>query len=169
MSYDFSRVNVLIVESTKEMFKLFRDVLTVLEVPEKNIEAAYSCEEGYHKFQRTNHDLIITDWLECPDKGVELALKVRKSENSPNRYVPIIMTAGSSHQSRVIKSRDAGVSDYLVKPFTAGDLATRISRAIEKPRPFVLTSSYCGPDRRVRNVPFPGEDRRVSTLRTEHQ
>src|SRR6056297_1504207 len=107
MAYDFSCVEVLVVESTKEMFKLFKDVLRMLEVPERNIEAAFSCEEGFEKFKKRNHDLIITDWLQSPDKGIELMQTIRTSGDSPNPYVPIIMTAGSGHYSRVIKSRDA--------------------------------------------------------------
>ncbi len=164
MAYDFSYVGVLVVESTREMYNLFKDVLRMLEVPERNIEAAFSCEEGYQKFVKKNHDLIITDWLQNPDRGVSLTKMIRTSENSPNPYVPIIMTAGSGHYSRVITSRDAGVSDYLVKPFAAADLAHRIARVIEHPRPFVICAAYAGPDRRVRVMPFDGPERRKENL-----
>ena len=169
MAYNFSKVNVLVVESTPEMFRLFKDVLVMLGVPQKNIEAAYSCEEGFEKFAKGKHDLIITDWLQSPDKGIELLGHIRTNPDSPNQFAPVIMTAGSGHFSRVIKSRDAGVSDYLVKPFAAADLATRITRVIEKPRPFVLSRIYTGPDRRIRKVDFKGEDRRIETLDIEHQ
>jgi len=161
MVYDFSRVNVLVVESTAEMFKLFRDVLAMLSVPDRNIQAAYSCEEGYRTFCGGKHDIIITDWLQNPDQGIELIKRVRTSPESPNRFVPVIMTAGSGHLMRVIKSRDAGVSEYLVKPFAAEALAIRITRVIERPRPFVVSPSYTGPERRLRMQSFEGLDRRV--------
>jgi DNA-binding response OmpR family regulator len=160
MAYNFSKVNVLLVESTREMYRLFKDVLIMLDVPERNIDSAFSCEEAFEKFCTGNYDLIITDWLESPDKGIELIGYIRTDPNSPNQFAPVIMTAGSGHLSRVLKSRDAGVSDYLVKPFAASDLAMRVTRVIEKPRPFVISKSYVGPDRRVRNTDFDFADRR---------
>ena len=161
MAYDFSKVDVLVVESTPEMFKLFKTVLSMLDVPEGNIDPAYSAEEGFEKFCKKNHDIVITDWLENPDKGIELLKTIRTHEKSPNTFVPVIMTAGSSHFSRVIRSRDAGVSEYLVKPFAADSLAIRITRVIEKPRDFVVSDAFTGPERRIRNIPFEGEEKRT--------
>lgn len=132
----------------------------MLDVPEANIDSAYSCEEGFQKFCKKKHDIVITDWLENPDKGIELLKQIRTKGDSPNKFVPVIMTAGSGHLSRVLKSRDAGVSEYLVKPFAADALATRITRVIESPRPFVLAESYTGPERRVKTRPIDFPDRR---------
>jgi two-component system chemotaxis response regulator CheY len=169
MPYNFNSVNVLVVESTSEMYRLFKSVLSMLSVPEKNIYAAYSPDEAFLQFRKQKHDIIITDWLDNPDSGIKLIKKIRMDPASPNKFVPIIMTAGSGHLSRVLKSRDAGVSEYLMKPFPANALATRITRVIESKRPFVVSESYTGPDRRVRSVPFEGEDRRVSKLEVELQ
>jgi len=168
MAYDFSKVNVLIVESTQEMYRLFKDVLVMLDVPERNIDSAFSCEEGFERFCTGEYDLIITDWLQSPDKGIELIGQIRTNPKSPNHFAPVIMTAGSGHLSRVIKSRDIGVSDYLVKPFAAADLAKRIERVVEKPRPFVVSPSYTGPDRRLRAKEIKGKDRRVEKPEVEH-
>ncbi|MAS88111.1 MAG: response regulator [Micavibrio sp.] len=169
MAYDFSKVNVLVVESTAEMFKLFKNVLAMLEVPDRNIHSAYSKDEGFEKFCSQRHDIVITDWLDNPDTGIELVKKIRTDDKSPNKFVPIIMTAGSSHLTRVLKSRDSGVSEYLVKPFAADALATRLTRVIEKPRPFVISKTYTGHDRRVKTLPFKGEDRRKEKLEIEYQ
>lgn len=165
--YDFSKVDVLIVESTQEMFKLFKMVLTTLGVPAKNIDAAYSQDEGYRKFERKNHDLIISDWLENPTAGIKLIKEIRTNKNSPNKFVPIIMSAGSGHESRVIRSRDVGVNEYLVKPFSAASLAKRITRVIETPRPYVVSTTYTGPDRRVKQMEIEFEDRRKETQQVE--
>lgn len=136
----------------------------MLDVPESNITAAYTKEEAYDKFVRTNYDLIITDWLQNPDHGIQLTKLIRTDGRSPNKFAPVIMTAGSGHYSRVIRSRDAGISEYLVKPFAASSLAMRITRVIENPRKFVVSDAFTGPDRRVKQVEFDGEDRRKATL-----
>lgn len=164
MAYDFSKVEVLVVESTHEMFKLFKTVLAMLTIPERNIHAAYNVEDAYRLFKRKNFDIVITDWLDNPDSGIALTKRMRTDPTSPNIYVPIIMTAGSGHLSRVLRARDAGISEYLVKPFAANDLAIRITRIIERPRPFAVSETYVGPDRRIKDLPFDGEDRRKSFL-----
>lgn len=166
MAYNFSKVSVLVVESSREMFNLFKEVLKMLEVPDRNLHAAYSPEEAIQKFTQINHDLIVTDWLQNPDRGIILTKSIRMNSKTGNRFVPIIMTAGSGHKNRVIRARDAGISEYLVKPFSADGLATRITRVIEKPRPFVVSENFVGPDRRVRVENFQGEDRRKFKLET---
>jgi len=160
VSYNFKNVNVLVVESSVAMYQLIKSVLNMLSVPERNIYAAYDVDEAFAKFCELKHDIILSDWLQNPDHGILLTKRIRRDQKSANVYVPIIMTAGSGHLSRVIRARDAGISEYLVKPFAANELAKRITRVIENPRVFVASDAYVGPDRRVRQMPYEGEDRR---------
>jgi two-component system, chemotaxis family, chemotaxis protein CheY len=166
LAYNFKNVRVLIVESSPELYKLFRAVLNIFTVPERNVESAYSMEEGFEKFTAGNHDLVIVDWLQTPDRGIELVRQIRMSGRSPNPFVPIIMTAGSGHENRVKRARDAGVSEYLVKPFTANTLARKIERIVENPRQFVVSDAYVGPDRRApRAGGYTGPERRQQAAR----
>lgn len=166
MAYNFKDVKVLVVESSIPMFQLVKGVLTLLTVPERNIHASYSVEEAFASFQKLSHDLIIVDWLQNPDRGIQLTKIMRTHTNTPNAFVPIIMTAGSGHLNRVIRARDSGVSEYLVKPFSAKSLADRITRVIEKQRQFVVSDTFTGPDRRVKADPaYPGPERREDDSR----
>lgn len=163
MAYNFKQVKVLVVESSVPMFKLVKGVLNMFGVSESNVFAAYTPEEAFEAFRKHRHDLVIADWLQNPDRGIHLSKMLRTHKETPNAYVPIIMTAGSGHLSRVLRARDAGISEYLVKPFSAKSLADRISRVIEKPRVFVLCPNYTGPDRRVRaDEGYKGPDRRTT-------
>lgn len=162
MAYDFKRVKVLVVESSVPMFKLVKSVLGTFGVPDSSIYSSYTVEEGFDNFCRVKQDLIIVDWLQNPDRGIELTKTIRRKKASPNIYVPIIMTAGSGHLQRVLKARDAGISEYLVKPFSAKSLAERISRVIEKPKAFAQCETFVGPDRRVRSDGYTGPERRVA-------
>lgn len=87
-----------------------------------------------------------------PYDGIELIRRIRRDPRSPNKFVPIIMMTGYSHRARVEQARDMGVTEFLVKPFTAKDLYTRIEQLIERPRQFVDAGegTYFGPDRRRR-------------------
>lgn len=160
MAYNFKHVKILIVESSPELFELLRGVLSMFTVPDVNIYGAYSVEEGFALYTKDQFDMVIIDWMQTPDRGIELTKKIRTDSKSPNPFVPIIMTAGSGHKNRVLRARDAGVSEYLVKPFTAKTLARKIERIIEHPRPFVVCETYIGPDRRVGTGGYDGPDRR---------
>lgn len=160
MAYNFKSVKILVVESAPELFELLRGVLSMFTVPDVNIYGAYTIEEGFKLFTEHQFDMVIVDWLQTPDRGIALTKQIRTSEKSPNPFVPIIMTAGSGHHNRVVRARDAGVSEYLVKPFTAKTLARKIERIIEFPRPFVVCDTYVGPDRRVGLGGYDGPDRR---------
>jgi two-component system chemotaxis response regulator CheY len=167
MAYNFKDVEVLVVESSVPMFKLVKDVLNIFSVPEKNIYSAYDVDDAFRKFCQSNHDLIIVDWLQNPDHGIKLTQMIRTNKKTPNAFVPIIMTSGSGHLSRVLRARDSGVSEYLVKPFSAKSLAERVTRVIENPRPIVVCETFTGPDRRTGkwDADYTGPERRVNVIK----
>ena len=108
-------------------------------------------ERAYDLFQKHNPDIIITDWLMEPVDGLELIHMIRKNKDSVNRLVPIIMMTGYSAMQRVTLARDLGTTEFLTKPFTGRDLAKRINLIINRPRDFVETDQFFGPNRRRKN------------------
>ena len=93
-------------------------------------------------------DLAIVDFNMFPLDGVEFTRLVRNSPDTANPYLPIIMMTGHSEKSRVFEARDAGVTEFVVKPITAKAILDRIQAVIFHPRPYVKTDGYFGPDRR---------------------
>jgi len=88
----------------------------------------------------------------APMDGLEFSRTVRTAGNSPNPFVPIIMITGHTEKHQVEAARDAGITEFLIKPITAQSLFSRIAEVVERPRAFVRCESYFGPDRRRRNV-----------------
>jgi DNA-binding response OmpR family regulator len=86
-----------------------------------------------------------------PTDGLTLTQRIRKDPGSTNKQTPIILMTGFSHKMRVESARDAGVTEFITKPFTAKDLYKRIEEVIERPRQFVDSGSFLGPDRRRRS------------------
>jgi len=108
-------------------------------------------------------DMAIVDFQMSPMDGVAFTRKVRNAPDSPNPYLPIVMMTGHSERSRVFEARDAGVTEFVAKPVTAKAVLDRIHAVIYRPRPFVRTPDYFGPDRRRRDDPaHPGPWRRAS-------
>lgn len=108
-------------------------------------------------------DLVIVDFNMFPLDGVEFTRLVRNSPDSANPYLPIIMMTGHSEKSRVTEARDAGVTEFVVKPITAKAILDRIQAVIFRPRPFVKTDGYFGPDRRRTDASNYKGPRRRST------
>lgn len=150
MSFKFEKLSVLIVEDTIPMRKLVTSVLDTLGVG--TILTAQDGDQGYNVFCKENPDIVIADWHMLPVSGIELVRRIRKDANSPNKMAPIIMMTGYSAMPRVSEARDSGATEFLVKPFSANDLARRIAYVINKPRDFIETEDFFGPDRRRRQI-----------------
>jgi len=107
--------------------------------------------------------MVLCDYDMKPMSGLEFIRHVRSDRDSPTTYVPIIMLTAYSNQKDMLATRDSGVSDYLIKPYSVRALADRILHVIDYPRPFVQSRAYRGPDRRRRADPkYTGALRRES-------
>lgn len=161
MAYQFYRISVLVVEDNQPMLEITKALLITFGVGE--VITAQNGEEGFRAFCEHNPDIIIADWMMKPTDGIAFTKMVRSNPDSPNPYAPIILMTGFSEKRRVLQARDAGVTEFLVKPFTARDLYKRIAQIIERPRQFVKAENFFGPDRRrSRNQTFTGPFRRES-------
>lgn len=159
MAYQFKNMTVLLVESTRAMSDLTKSILTTFGVTD--IHTAFSTQEGFSKYCTLQPDLVIIDWLQEPDNGLDLTRRIRSDAQSPNPFTPIILMTGYSQKKRVLQARDSGITEFLVKPFTAKALYQRIEQIIEMPRYFVVSDKYFGPDRRrKRDSNYNGPDRR---------
>ncbi len=148
MYMDFSKISILVVEDISVMRQLLADIIKTLGVG--TVYTAADGKEGYDRYVLKNPDIIITDWHMPKMDGLQLIEKIRKDPKSPHRNVPIIMISGLNAPTRVAQARDLGVTEYLTKPFTVQDLAKRLSHIVSKPRDFILTPNFVGPDRRRR-------------------
>ena len=146
MSYKLATIKILIVEDNKAMMELMRSILKTFGIGK--IITAADGDTGFDRYRTENPDLIITDWMMEPCDGITLARRIRTYARGPNPFVPIILMTGFSEKRRVVSARDNGVTEFLVKPFNARDLYRRLEEIIEKPRQFVRTEDFFGPDRR---------------------
>lgn len=114
----------------------------------KTILLAKNGEEGFEAFCKHNPDIVVADWMMKPLDGIVLTRMIRSEPRSPNPFAPVILMTGFSERSRVATARDSGVTEFLVKPFNAKQLYKRIAQVIERPRQFIRSEEFFGPDRR---------------------
>lgn len=135
------------------MRRLLKDMLDVLGFT--NVHLTEDGLEALDYLQFHQADIIICDWKMHGMDGITLTRHVRERMSGGKRFVPIIMLTGKAEEQDVITARDAGITEYLIKPFTTQTLFDRIKAVIENPRGFVLAEEYKGPDRRRRRVTPP--------------
>jgi len=157
-SYDLSRLNILVVDDNKHMVVLVKSILHALRV--RNIREAADGAGAFMELREFPADIVLCDMHMQPLDGIEFTRLVRNAKDSPSIYVPIIMMTGYTERHRVVEARDAGVTEFLAKPLSAKGLYERLIEVIERPRPFVRTPTFFGPDRRRKQVSFRGPDRR---------
>ena len=164
--YDLNGVRVLVAEDSDFMRSLITDILSELSVGE--VIAVNNGEAAKEQIQKTARgdisipmfDLIFSDWAMKPVDGLSFLKWVRTHENPDIRFMPFIMVSAYSTLDWVTLARDAGVTEFLTKPVSVRTIVSRLSSVIEKPRAFVKSTQYFGPDRRRRNVEFQGDERR---------
>jgi len=157
-AYDLSEIDLLIVEDNWILRTMLVEVLSGLGTPHPRV--AKDGTQALTEIALKVPDLVITDWEMSPMNGIDFARHVRDETESPCPTLPIIMLTGHAERERVIEARDAGVNEFLIKPFTTHALYQRIVYLIERPRHFVHSGDYFGPDRRRRVDDFAGVERR---------
>ena len=151
-------VRFLVVDDNTFIRTTIRRVLKTLG--SRDVKEASNGADGLKLLKDFQPDIIVVDWEMEPINGIELVKQIRSNQDTPLAFIPIIMLTGHSEKDRVTAARDSGINEFVVKPFSAHGLFTRIQAVIERPRPFVKVEGYFGPDRRRKTVPIDGEDRR---------
>lgn len=143
---EFQHLRVLIVDDNNDMRTLLRRMLGSIGV--KHILEASDGRAGITILRDTGCDVVLSDLDMKPMNGIEFTLAVRTSDHLSNSVVPIIMITGRTEMQVVEKARDAGITEFIAKPVTMKALQARLTEVVERPRPFVRSTTYTGPDRR---------------------
>ena len=161
--YNLSRLNVLVVERHAHMRHLIRNILHEFGI--ENVRDAGYEDTAFEIFQDFPADLVLTDWSPGLN-GMAFLDRIRKHAESRDMFAPVVMITAFTELHQVCKARDAGINEFLAKPFSAHMIYARIKSLIEQPRLYVRADSYFGPDRRRRALNYRGRERR-DTLPTE--
>jgi two-component system chemotaxis response regulator CheY len=113
---------ILVVDDYKTMIRIIRNLLKQLGF--EDVDEAADGTEALSKMRERKYGLVISDWNMEPMTGYEL-LKVVRSDTTLAR-TPFIMVTAESKTENVIAAKKAGVNNYIVKPFNAQTLKSKI-------------------------------------------
>ena len=117
---------ILIVDDYKTMLRIIRNLLKQLGF--NNVDEATDGSSALQKMRDRSYGLVISDWNMEPMSGLELLKEVRA--DGQLQEVPFIMVTAESKSENVVAAKQAGVSNYIVKPFNAATLKTKLTTAI---------------------------------------
>jgi len=121
MAVDTS-MSVLVVDDYNTMIRIIRNLLKQLGF--ENIDDASDGSAALNKMRGKKYGLVISDWNMEPMTGYELLKQVRSDPSIS--ATPFIMVTAESKTENVIAAKQAGVNNYIVKPFNADTLKTKI-------------------------------------------
>lgn len=151
MASTLAKVHIMVVDDSLHVRRLLGAMLRAMDC--QTIYEAKSSAKAIGILEKEPVDIALIDWmLDDPSggTGLDLVRRIRASPLENVTFMPIIMITGHTERENIMEARDAGVNEFLAKPFTAKTLFTRINALVDLPRPFVRTQSFFGPDRRRR-------------------
>lgn len=155
---DLSALRVLVIDDNAFSRRLVLAALRALNMHQ--VSEAENAVDGLSALKAFVPDLVLVDWVMPNVDGMQFAKQVRADKTGAFRFLPIIMTTSYSEIWRVQQARDAGVNEFVVKPFSARTLYNKIKTIIDNPRPFIdIAGGYFGPDRRRRTQTVKEERR----------
>lgn len=120
------RMNVLIVDDYKTMLRIVKNLLN--QIGFSSVDEAEDGSAALAKIRQKEYGLIISDWNMQPMTGLQLLQEVRA--DAKLKHIPFIMVTAESKTENVVAAKQAGVNNYIVKPFNAGTLKGKIATVL---------------------------------------
>lgn len=119
-------IPVLIVDDYQRMLRIVRNLLK--QIGFNDVDEAKDGTEALAKLKEKQYGLVISDWNMAPMTGFELLQKVRA--DSELHALPFIMITAEAKTENVVAAKQAGVNNYIVKPFNADTLRSKIAAVL---------------------------------------
>lgn len=125
MALDLS-MPILVVDDYQTMVRIIRNLLKQLGF--EDVDDASDGTTALAKLKQKKYGLVISDWNMEPMTGIQLLREVRADSKLKN--LPFIMITAESKTENVVAAKEAGVNNYIVKPFNAATLKTKLSSVL---------------------------------------
>jgi two-component system, OmpR family, phosphate regulon response regulator PhoB len=119
--------NILVVEDEQAIAEM---IMTSLEMAGYQTKRAANGQIAYQMVLEEAPDLILADWMMPMMTGLELAKRLKREENTAE--IPIILLTAKSDEDDKINGFEAGIDDYVIKPFSPRELLARIKAVLRR-------------------------------------
>ena len=119
-------MNVLVVDDYKSMIRIVRGLLNQLGF--MNVDEAADGVTALKMIRDKPYGLVLSDWNMQPMTGLELLQQVRA--DAATKAVPFVMVTAEAKAENVVAARQAGVNNYVIKPFTLAVLKQKLTTVL---------------------------------------
>ena len=119
-------MNVLVVDDYKSMVRIVRGLLNQLGFA--NVDEAMDGPSALSMMRSKDYGLVLSDWNMQPMTGLELLKEVRAEQRT--RTLPFVMVTAEAKAENVVAARQAGVNNYVIKPFTLAVLKQKLTTVL---------------------------------------
>ena len=127
---DFT-MKVLVVDDMSTMRRIIKNVLR--QIGYTSVEEAADGKEALEKLKGGGFGLVVSDWNMPVMSGIELLKAIRA--DAELKTLPVLMVTAEAQKENIIEAVQAGVSNYVVKPFTAEALLEKLTKVFAKKTP----------------------------------
>ena len=120
-------MKILVVDDFSTMRRIIKNLLK--QIGYVNVDEAEDGADAYSKIENGGYGFIISDWNMPNMDGLELLGKIRS--NDELKHLPLLMVTAEAEKEKVISAIQAGVNNYIVKPFTAEILKEKMDKVFE--------------------------------------
>jgi len=117
-------MKILVVDDMVTMRRIVKNILKQLGFA--NVEEAENGQEALQKLQADSYGFVVSDWNMPVMTGIDMLRAIRADEKL--KTTPVLMVTAEAQQSNLVEAVQAGVSNYIVKPFTAEILQEKIAK-----------------------------------------
>ena len=121
-------MKIMIVDDYKTMLRILRNLLKQLNF--LNVEEATDGSMALVMLRKSTFGMVISDWSMEPMTGIQLLREVRRDDRL--KHLPFVMITDEGKSENVFAAKEAGVSNYIVKPFNAEILKTKMFSVLGK-------------------------------------
>lgn len=117
-------MKILVVDDMVTMRRIVKNILKQLGFA--NVDEAENGQEALQKLRLDTYGFVVSDWNMPVMTGIDMLRAIRADEKL--KTTPVLMVTAEAQQSNLIEAVQAGVSNYIVKPFTAETLQEKITK-----------------------------------------
>ncbi|MGE5514311.1 MAG: response regulator [Bacteroidota bacterium] len=152
----FNGCRALILDPSLTGRRMLHDILVDLRC--KHVVSVSMVDDAWAELRRGGINTVFLDW--SSELDAPAVLRMLRSPSGPERYVPVVVVASYNGVDDVLRARDAGATEFMLRPFSKEVVASRLRAIVRVPRPYVESQDYFGPDRRRHHMKWPGLERR---------
>ena len=121
-------IKILVVDDFSTMRRIVKNLLN--ELGYSDISEADDGKTALPMLQAGGFEFVVTDWNMPGMPGIDLLKAIRADEKL--KHLPVLMVTAEAQREQIIEAAKAGVSGYIVKPFTGATLKEKLDKIFER-------------------------------------